>query len=219
VGHYKSVEVKTVAVDFTQGETIYDELRRQLHDLEIGVLVNNVGMAGGFGHLFAADANPQYIFDTINCNVLSATTMSHIVLSGMEQRRRGVIINVASLAGVSVAPYHAVYGATKAFLDQFSHSLAFEYGGKGIVVQSVLPGVVATNMTGMSSGSFTTPDAKRFVEAALRTVGVERRSSCFWFHRFMLYVADVGYFFVPDVTGFFVKTAVKDMGKNMNFSI
>ena len=113
MGHYKSVEVKTVAVDFTQGETIYDELRRQLHDLEIGVLVNNVGMAGGFGHLFAADANPQYIFDTINCNVLSATTMSHIVLSGMEQRRRGVIINVASLAGVSVAPYHAVYGATK----------------------------------------------------------------------------------------------------------
>lgn len=49
----------------------------------------------------------------INCNIMSVTMMSRVVLPGMEERKRGLIINVASLSATIPAPLLAVYAATK----------------------------------------------------------------------------------------------------------
>ena len=53
----------------------------------------------------------------------------------MEERQKGVVINVASASGVQPAPLLTVYSATKAYVDFFSQALQIEYRTKGIIIQ------------------------------------------------------------------------------------
>ena len=107
------MEVKVIAVDFTQGMQIYPKLKNELENLEIGILVNNVGMIVAFGKPFSAIENESEILDIVNCNIISVTNLTHIVLPGMLQRKKGIIMNVSSIAGTAVMPYAAMYGSTK----------------------------------------------------------------------------------------------------------
>ncbi len=61
-------------------------------------------------------------------------------------RGAGTIINIASVVGISPETLNGVYGATKAYVIAFSHSLQHELAGKGIRVQAVLPGATATDL-------------------------------------------------------------------------
>ena len=74
----------------------------------------------------------------------------------------------------------------QAFVDKFSCALAIECADKGIIVQCVLPGLVATKMSKVDDSSFLTPDPKQYVEASFRTLGIETRSAAFWYHRIMV---------------------------------
>jgi 17beta-estradiol 17-dehydrogenase / very-long-chain 3-oxoacyl-CoA reductase len=70
----------------------------------------------------------------INCAAMVKATLA--VLPGMLARGKGAIVNISSGAGTPVAtPLLAVYGASKAFVDHFTLSLAEEYKGKGIDFQ------------------------------------------------------------------------------------
>ena len=60
-----SVQVKTLAVDFTDGLSIYEKLQNELDQLEIGILVHNVGMAPGFGDPFV-EIKSNHVVDVIN---------------------------------------------------------------------------------------------------------------------------------------------------------
>ena len=62
----KSIQVKTLAVDFTDGQSIYAKLKTELDQLEIGILVNNVGMAADFAQPFAEMKTNQAVADIIN---------------------------------------------------------------------------------------------------------------------------------------------------------
>lgn len=68
---FGSISIKTIAVDFTDGNSIYSKLEAELSQLEIGILINNVGMAVGFAERFADIADEKSLNDIINCNVLS----------------------------------------------------------------------------------------------------------------------------------------------------
>ena len=59
--------------------------------------------------------------------------MTEIVLPGMVERRRGLVINVSSQ--IAIRPALSIYGSTKAFMDYFSQALSYEYENKGIVIQ------------------------------------------------------------------------------------
>lgn len=168
---YPSVEFKIIAVDFTDGNDIYKILEKELNKLEIGILVNNVGMAGPAGLLFTEVEDEKILLDTINCNITSIVRMSKIVLSQMIPRKTGLVINVGSVTGVCPSPLITLYGATKvflfnrtviirksvfhdnllcfqAFIEKFSLDLAYEVKPFGIIVQTLLPGFfVATNMS------------------------------------------------------------------------
>lgn len=110
---YPSTRLKIIAVDFTDSNDIYKVLKKELNNLEIGILVNNVGMAGPSGILFTKIENEQILNDTINCNILSMVRMSHIVLPQMIRRKKGVVINLGSVAGAAPSPMLTLYGATK----------------------------------------------------------------------------------------------------------
>lgn len=108
-----SIKVKTVAVDFTKDRAIYQQMAAELRDLEIGVLVNNVGMCENFCEPFSDIQSDQIIDDMVACNVVSVPRMIHMILPGMLQRKRGIIINIGSMAGAIKIPLGTLYGATK----------------------------------------------------------------------------------------------------------
>lgn len=72
----------------------------------------------------------------------------------------------------------------QAFVDKFSEDLSTEYSKNGLIIQSVLPGFVATNMTRMKS-SLMVPDADMYAQAALRTIGYARHTTGYFPHAVM----------------------------------
>ncbi|KFP33400.1 Estradiol 17-beta-dehydrogenase 12, partial [Colius striatus] len=115
--------------------------------------------------------------------------MTRLVLPSMLERSKGVILNIASFAGMNPSPLLTIYSATKAFVDFFSQGLQAEYKSKGIIVQSVLPFYVATKMTKIRKATLVKPSPKTYVRAALGTVGLQSRTNGYLPH------ALLGFFF------------------------
>ncbi|CAJ0937210.1 unnamed protein product [Ranitomeya imitator] len=172
-------KTKVIQLDFTGGPEIYPKVEKELEDLDIGILVNNVGMSYSpepTMFLNVPDVS-QKVTAIMNCNMMSAVQMTAIVLPKMVQRRKGLIINVSSQVGAHPFPLLTIYSATKAFLDYFSRSLHIEYKSKGIVVQSVLPMFVSTNLTQNLPSNLLVKTAPDFVREALNTVGYTHRTN------------------------------------------
>ena len=109
--------------------------------LEVDWLVNNAGFvtAGRFDRLPV-----ERELEEIRVNVKAPVDLTGRLLPGMVGRGRGVVMNVASMAGFGPMPYTATYGATKAFLLSFSEALAVEVSGTGVHVVCVCPGFTRT---------------------------------------------------------------------------
>ncbi|MCB9858204.1 MAG: SDR family oxidoreductase [Phycisphaerales bacterium] len=107
----------------------------------IDVLVNNAGIGdyGAFPGTSLADIERMM---TLNMNAV--VRLTHAVLPGMIQRRRGHILSIASTAAFQPTPHMAVYGATKAFVLSFSMGIWAEVRKKGVGVTCVCPGPVET---------------------------------------------------------------------------
>jgi NADP-dependent 3-hydroxy acid dehydrogenase YdfG len=106
----------------------------------LDVLVNNAG-AGWAGR---ADRMPEEKIDElIATNFKGVINTTQAALPWMIDRHRGVIINVASVAGFRPSPYSAVYGGTKHAVVGFSHALRGELSGTGVKVCVVYPGVTS----------------------------------------------------------------------------
>jgi short-subunit dehydrogenase len=113
----------------------------QLAGLEIDILINNAG----FGvHGRVCDADLQKQLDLIQVNVAALTHLTGLFLPGMIQRRRGKIMNVASVAAFVPGPFMAAYYASKAFVLSFSLALSEECRGSGVTVTAVCPGPTQT---------------------------------------------------------------------------
>ncbi len=105
----------------------------------VDVLVNNAGLAKGLEPAHRADlADWDQMLDT-NCRGLVLCTRA--ALPGMVERGRGHIVNLGSVAGSYPYPGSNVYGATKAFVRQFSLNLRADLHGTGVRVTCVEPGM------------------------------------------------------------------------------
>lgn len=108
------VKTKVIAIDFTQGVEIYEQIRREIDGLEVGTLINNVGMAYPYPEYFLDMPNGDKLCqDMIFCNIMSVTMMMRVVMPQMVERRRGVVVNIASIAAVAPTPLMCLYGASK----------------------------------------------------------------------------------------------------------
>ncbi|MDE2406618.1 MAG: 3-oxoacyl-ACP reductase FabG [Xanthomonadaceae bacterium] len=110
----------------------------------VSILVNNAGITRDNLLMRMKDEDWQVILDT---NLTSVYRASKAVLRGMMKARRGRIINIASVIGVTGNAGQANYAAAKAGIIAFSKSLAKEIGSRGITVNVVAPGFIATDMT------------------------------------------------------------------------
>ena len=116
---------------------------------DIDVLVNNAGLALGTAPAQRADlAQWRQMIDT---NVTALATMTHALLPTLVARR-GAIFNISSIAGSYPYPGGNVYGATKAFVTQFSLNLRSDLHGTGVRVTSIEPGLAETEFTLVRTG-------------------------------------------------------------------
>jgi 3-oxoacyl-[acyl-carrier protein] reductase len=108
------------------------------------ILVNNAGITRDN---LLLRMKPDEWDQIINTNLSSVYRMSKAVLRGMMKARRGRIVNIASIVGIMGNAGQTNYAAAKAGIIGFSKSLAREVGSRGITVNVVAPGFIATDMT------------------------------------------------------------------------
>mgnify|MGYP001552299691 CR=1 FL=1 len=115
----------------------------------IDLLVNNAGLALGTAPAQLADlAQWKQMIDT---NVTALVSLTHLLLPQLIQRR-GAIVNISSIAGSYAYRGGNVYGATKAFVTQFSQNLRTDLHGTGVRVSSIEPGMAETEFTLVRTG-------------------------------------------------------------------
>ena len=110
----------------------------------ISILVNNAGITRDNLLMRMKEEDWQAVLDT---NLSSVYRTSKAVMRGMMKARKGRIINIASVIGATGNAGQANYAAAKAGIIAFSKSLAKEIGSRGVTVNVVAPGFIATDMT------------------------------------------------------------------------
>lgn len=164
-----------MAVDFSlfgkdDGEELMTSVRDALKDMEIGVLINNVGMSYDFCKYFHELTDDQ-VTDLISLNVQSTTWMTRYVLPGMNARKGGYIVNMASAAGVTTAPLLAQYGGVKSYIAMFSRALNAE--NQYVHVQCQVPLFVSTKLAKIRHASLTVPTPANYAKYAVAAIGYE----------------------------------------------
>ncbi|XP_061756437.1 17-beta-hydroxysteroid dehydrogenase type 3 isoform X1 [Nerophis ophidion] len=169
IGEATSRTVKVLVADFTE-DKVFGDIEEQLKDLNIGVLVNNVGMLpSNVPKRFLEDTDlDQTITRVINCNVKTMAKMCKTLLPGMENRGKGVIINVSSGIACIPFPMYSLYAASKIFVERFSQGLQAEYKEKGMLIQAVTPFGVSTRMIGYQATDMVTLSPRDFVKSSLQ---------------------------------------------------
>ena len=133
------------ALDVTDGaavEALVDAIAKEFG--AVTILVNNAGITRDNLLMRMKDEDWNAILDT---NLSSIFRTSKAVMRGMMKARKGRIINIASVIGVTGNAGQANYAAAKAGIIGFSKSMAREIGSRNITVNVVAPGFIETDMT------------------------------------------------------------------------
>jgi len=106
------------------------------------VLVNNAGLALGLSP--AHQANLDDWETMVDTNIKGLMYGTRQLLPGMVERHTGHVINIGSIAGNWPYPGGNTYGATKAFVKQFSNNLRADLHGTGVRITNIEPGLAET---------------------------------------------------------------------------
>ena len=117
-------------------------------DAKITLLINNAGV--GVPTPFLA-AGIEKIAQMIELNVTALVRLTYAVMPAFVERANGAVINISSALGIAPELLNGVYGGTKAFVLAFGLSLHKEFSGRGIRIQTVVPGATATDFWELSA--------------------------------------------------------------------
>ena len=132
--------------DVTDIEAVQSAVARAVHELgHVDVLVNNAG-GNSFSRPLAGMRFSGWE-KTMSLNLDSTVHVSQALLPHLLERKSGVIINVASVAGLRGAPMMSHYAAAKAAVISLTQSLALETAWAGIRVNALVPGWIETDLT------------------------------------------------------------------------
>jgi len=112
---------------------------------DIDVLLNNAGLALGLNPSHQTDLDEWE--NMVDTNIKGLMYMTRFVLPGMVERKKGHVINLGSVAGNWPYPGGNTYGASKAFVKQFSHNLRCDVHGSGVRVTNIEPGLAETEFS------------------------------------------------------------------------
>lgn len=108
---------------------------------DIDVLINNAGLALGLSPAHQALWSDWQQMIATNCTALALLT--RLLLPGMVERKRGHVVMIGSIAGSYAYPGGNVYGASKAFVDQFARNLRADLLGTNVRITNIEPGLVS----------------------------------------------------------------------------
>lgn len=142
-----SVKVEALIADLTKPAALRTVEKRIADESALEMLVNNAGFGG---YMPFVELDPDKAEELINLKVLAVTRLTRAALPGMLAHGRGAIINVSSRLAFSAPlgsgqlPKRAVYAGANAYINAFSQLVQSELAGTGVQVQTLCPGVVAT---------------------------------------------------------------------------
>lgn len=146
----KEIEQKRVRCLLLKGDVsnfedckklVEEAINRMNH---IDVLVNNAGITKD---MLLMRMKPEDFNEVINVNLIGTFNMTKNVINYMMKERKGRIINVSSVVGISGNAGQTNYSASKAGIIGFTKSLAKEVASRNILVNAIAPGFIQTDMT------------------------------------------------------------------------
>ncbi|KAJ5273281.1 hypothetical protein N7478_008406 [Penicillium angulare] len=189
---YPNVQTKTLAMDFSENsDEDYAALSELTSDLDVSILINNVGQSHSIPVPFAqTPASEMSNIITINCT--GTLRVTQLFVPGMIQRRRGLILTMGSFGGLLPTPLLATYSGSKAFLQQWSTALGSELAPHGIEVELVHAYLITSAMSKIRRASASIPTPRVFVRSVLSKIGrsggstaYAYSSSPYWSHGIM----------------------------------
>ena len=121
-------------------KNLLNHLKRE--NIEPEVLINNAGF-GLYGQTLNQDSSEN--LNLLDLNIRALTSLTLALAPNMRAKRKGYILNVASIAAFMPCPYLSVYGASKAYVLSFSEALHEELKTEGVHVTALCPGPIKTN--------------------------------------------------------------------------
>mmetsp|Transcript_97049 Transcript_97049/g.277692 ORF Transcript_97049/g.277692 Transcript_97049/m.277692 type:complete len:241 (+) Transcript_97049:105-827(+) len=185
---YPEVGVEYISIDYSNFDgKAQEKVKKCLATKDVGILLNNVGVSYSFARYFH-ELTAEEVDNMVELNVNSTTRMTHLVLPGMLERKRGSIINVSSAAARNPSPLLAEYAGSKGFVEHFSESMYHELKGKGIHVQVQSPLFVVSKLSKIRKSSLSTPKPSAYAKAAVAHIGYQAKVSPYWAHALQLWV-------------------------------
>jgi len=121
----------------SQREKLVADVRKEFGKIDI--LINNAGLETEGAY---AELSWSSIQETIEVNLIAPMSLTRLVLPEMLKRKAGHIVNIASIAAKSGAPYAATYSGTKAGLSEWTRALRLELANTGVRFSTIFPGYV-----------------------------------------------------------------------------
>ena len=166
-----AIQASILKADLSEEHGIATVEQRLQQDPAIDLFINNAGTAKLAGFLASTPREHQAIH-TLNTTAL--LRLSYAALAAFTPRRRGTLINIASILALHTLPGSAVYSASKAWVLSFTRGLQEEFADSGVRIQAVLPAATATDLWPTSGvaldalPSGTVMTTEDLVDAALR---------------------------------------------------
>ena len=182
-----AIKIKVIAKDFTSADKaeFYSDLANKLEGLDISILANNVGFSidNGFFKL-----TPQEIKDIFTVTVQSMYGMTKLLVPKLLKRKtRSGVINVTSVVGMFPMSVYQVYNASKGLLVKFVEDQSIHLHNTNVDMLNVMPGLVATNMSGRKEGERLAIDFAQTTEShtagVIQSMGNVSRTLGSFYHR------------------------------------
>ncbi|OAY32453.1 hypothetical protein MANES_13G018800v8 [Manihot esculenta] len=179
------IKIKTSIVDLAKssGEEISRAIEACIEGLDIGIVINNAGLAYPYSKFFH-EIDLELMESIVKVNLEAATWVARSVIPLMLKKKKGAIVNIGSGSTVSVPSYplNTVYASTKAYIAMLSNCMNLEYKNQGINVQCQIPLLVATKMTRLKKPNLLVASPEIYAKASIRWIGYEKLCSPFWSH-------------------------------------
>ena len=189
---YPNVKVSYLVCDYSKfDKAAQGKIAKELKDLEVGVLVNNVGVSYRYP-VFFHELTDDEVQNLMTMNIDSTVWMTRFVLPGMVERKAGTIVNLSSGSAMYTLPLLAEYSGAKSFVEKFSRAINAEYKAKGVTCQCQIPFYVATKLAKMRK-SLMVPTPQAYVAKAIKWVGhsSDAVASPFILHAIQGWVLDI----------------------------
>jgi short-subunit dehydrogenase len=138
------VKTEYLGVDLTQANAPYE-----VHDwtqqkgYAVDVLINNAGF--GYAGAFAEYASPEFFDKLMQLNMRALVLLNRLFIPELQKHPKAYLMNLGSMSSFQPVPYQAVYGASKAFIYNFTRALRTELAHSNISVTVMCPGGTNTN--------------------------------------------------------------------------